>query len=221
MTDAYEQEQMPGVGAVLLRRKVTSPRWIMGLMSGIPLAVGVLGGAGLALAGLQWPEFGFWPALGTAVGGIGLAALFTVINVMFSSARIAVSEGELHVQMGFAGPRIPIASIRGVRLDRSGINKMGMGVLKDLRGKTWYTLWGDNAQAVHVEHDAGTLILVVKEPEAIAAAIQEALARHQRKTPKVRVELGGESDETIEQSESEQAARGRRSERRVGYRFVP
>jgi hypothetical protein len=185
----------------------------MGLMSGIPLAVGLLGGAGLALAGTLWPEFGLWPAFGTAVVGVGLATLFTVINVMFASARIAVSEGELHVQLGFAGPRIPIASIRSVRIGPSGSNKMGMGVRKDLRGKTWYTLWGNNADAIHVEHDGGTLILIVKESEPIAAAIQEALARHQRKTPKVRVEVGGEREDVIEQSDSEQAARGRRSER--------
>jgi|GEM_PF-992391 len=215
MTDAYEQEQMPGVGAVLFRHKVSSPRWIMGLMSGVPLLVGTLGAAALAIGGLlgEVPEL-LWPALGVFAGSVAFAAMFAVINVTFASARIAVSEGELHVQLGFAGPRIPISAIRSVRIGPSGSNKMGMGVRKDLRGKTWFTLWGNNANAVHVEHEGGTLILVVKKSEAIAAALEEALARHRRKTPNVRIQIGDEPvDEMIEQSDSEQAAHGRRSER--------
>lgn len=210
MADAYEREQMPGVGAVLLRRKISSPRWMMAAMTGAPLSMGLLGGSALAALGLATgaPDL-LWPALGVGAGGVALSAFFAVLNVTFASARIAVSEGELHVQLGMAGPRIPIAAIRSVRLAPSGINKVGMGVGKDLRGTTWYRLWGDNARAVHVEHDGGTLVLVAQEPDAIAGAITEALARHRGGPTKVRVELGAAEPDVIEQSESEQAARTR------------
>jgi hypothetical protein len=53
----------------------------------------------------------------------------------------------------------------------------------------------------------------VKESGAIAAAIEEALARHRRKSPNVRFAIGHDVHEEIEQSDSERAAQGRRSER--------
>lgn len=172
MADAYEREHMPGVGAVLLRRKVTSPRWAIGLVMGLPLVLGLAFAAAAAVSGQ------IQSALGIAGGALAFSAVMALVMVTFATARVAVSEGELHVQLGFAGPRIPIGEITSVRVAPSGTNRMGMGVRKQLDGTTVYTLWGDNARAVHVERAGGSkLILVCKEPEAIARAIEEARAR--------------------------------------------
>ena len=69
MSDAFEREQMPGIGEVLLRRKVTSPRKIMALMTGIPLGVGALVSMGLLISGL------LIPAIGVLGGSLTMAAL--------------------------------------------------------------------------------------------------------------------------------------------------
>ena len=78
----------------------------------------------------------------------------------------------------------------------SGTNKVGMGVGNDLRGTTTYRLWGDNARAVHVtKSDGKKLVLVTKEPDALLAALEEALARKGRAAPRVRVgELDAEEE---------------------------
>lgn len=206
MADEYEQKEMPGIGQVLLRHKVSSPRWLMAMMTGFPLAFGVVAGTALGLIGLLVPGL---IAFGV---GAGLSLLFTVLNVTFSTARIAISEGEIHVQLGLSGPKIPIGQVKSVKLAPSGTNKVGMGVGNDLRGTTTYRLWGDNARAVHITRMDGTkLVLVVKEGEAMVQAIEEALSRHQKNGPRVRVSVPEEETE-IEQSESERAARARRAD---------
>lgn len=206
MADDYEREQMPGVGEVLLRHKVTSPRWLMGLMTGLPIALGGIAAVGLAIAGEVMP------GVGVFAGAAALSGLFTVLHVMFSTARIAISEGEIHIQLGLAGPRIPIDEVAGVALAPSGTNKVGMGVGNDLRGTTTYRLWGRNDRAVHVTRtDGSKLVLVVKEPEPMARAIEEAMSRHARKGPRVRVEAESHEEPDIEHGERADAER--RSER--------
>lgn len=182
MTDAYEREAMPGIGEVLHRHKVTSPRWAFGLVLGPPLGFAAVATVSVALAG---------QLLGAAAllaGSLAYTALMTFVMVTFASARVAISEGEILVRLGFAGPRIPIGEVAGVKVAPSGSNRMGMGVRNDLRGTTLVTMWGDNARAVHIERTDGTkLVLVCKEPEAMARAIEEALARRDRKAPQIRV----------------------------------
>jgi hypothetical protein len=205
MADAYEREQMPGVGEVLFRHKVSSPRWLIALLGAIPLALGTVTGLAIGVGGGR-------PVEGAMIfgGSAFLAGLLSVINVTFAATRIAVSEGELHLQMGFAGPKIPISQIASVELGPSGTNSIGMGFRSDLRGGGLYKLWGDNEKAVHVRTTDGRhLIFVMKEPEAMQAAIVEAMARRDRKRPQVRVEPSAEAEPEIEQSDSERAARKR------------
>lgn len=190
MTDAYEREQMPGIGAMLYRHKVTSPRWLMLMASGWPLLGGVAGALGLAIDGQAMG------ALAVLGGGAALGAVLGSLMLTFATARIAVSEGEVHLQLGMAGPRIPIDEIAEVEIAPSGTNRVGMGVRKDLRGTTTYTLWGDNARAVHLTRTDGTrLVIVMKEPDALAAAIAEAMRRASGAGPKVRVEVDAEHEE--------------------------
>lgn len=206
MADAYEREQMPGVGEVLFRDKVSSPPWMQALVTvlvaGMPLGLSLAGAAALAFAGM-------WIGAALALaGGLGLSSALAFLLFTFSTARIAVSEGELHVQFGFAGPKIPIDQVAAVELAPSGINKVGMGVGKDLRGTTYYRLWGDNRNAVHVStKDGKRWVFVLKEATAMHAALVEAMARRDRKGPRVRVEAS--QDDVIEQSDSEQSRQAR------------
>ena len=205
MTDAYEREAMPGIGEVLHRHKVTSPRWALALVLGLPLGLATIAAAGLALGGQL---LGAASLLG---GALALSAITTFVMVTFATARIAISEGEIHVQLGFAGPRIPIAEVVGVKVAPSGSNRMGMGVRSDLRGTTLMTLWGDNQRAVHIERTNGTkLVLVCKEPEAMARAIDEALARRDRKAPKVRI---ADVDENVAEADAHGSERTKAADR--------
>lgn len=182
MTDAYEREAMPGVGEVLFRHKVTSPRWLVGFTTLFPSTI--LGALGIGVA------LGASPVAGLAMiaGSVGLGILMSFLMVTFATARVAVSEGELHVQLGMAGPKIPIAEIAAVKVAPSGRNKMGMGASIDLSGNRYIRMWGDNEKAVHVELTSGKkIVMTTKEPEAMAAAIREALDRRDRKRPKVRI----------------------------------
>ncbi len=207
MTDAYEREAMPGVGQVLHRHKVTSPRWAFALVLGLPLGFAAIAATGLALGGQL---LGAGALLG---GSLAYTALMTFVMVTFASARVAISEGEIHVQLGFAGPRIPIAEVAGVKVAPSGSNRMGMGVRNDLRGTTLMTLWGDNQRAVHIERTNGTkLVLVCKEPEPMARAIEEALARRDRGQPKMRVATADAREAEAHDAERTDAARRARSE---------
>lgn len=202
MTDPYERDQMPGVGQMLHRHKVTSPRWAFALTLGVPLGLAGFTAAALVVAG-QIAE-----AAAIFGGAIAIAALLGFALVTFASARVAVSEGEIHVQLGFAGPKIPIAEVASVRLGPSGSNRVGMGVRSDLRGTTIMTMWGDNQRAVHIERTNGKkLVLVCKEPEAMVQAIAEAIARRDRSRSNVRV---AEAEPDVE-AESEADAMDRRA----------
>jgi hypothetical protein len=189
MGDDYEREAMPGIGPVLYRHKVTSPRLLIALLTLLPAAM--LGGTGAAL-GLTG-VVNTSGALAFVAGGAALAALFGGLSVVFAAGRIAVSEGELHVQIGLAGPRIPIAEIAGVSIGPSGGNKLGLGGSIDLAGNRYLRLWGRNERAVRVALTNGTrLVLTTKDPDGLASAIEEALRRRDR--PKVRVEPTEQTD---------------------------
>jgi hypothetical protein len=182
MADAYEREAMPGVGEVLHRQRITSPRWLMALSVGLPILPGLGLAASMAASGL-WGA-----ALGLGLGALGLGAMMSFLMVFFATTRIAVSEGELELKMGMFGPRIPISEIASVSIGRSGTNSIGMGAMNDLRGTTIYKMWGDNERAVHVTtNDGKKRVFVCKEPDAMAAALEEAIARRDRKHPQVRV----------------------------------
>ncbi len=179
---------MPGIGEVLFRHKVTSPRWLIALTALLPPTV--LGVAGIRVAFSA-------PLVGAAMvaGSVGLGVLLSFLMVTFATARVLVSEGELHAQIGMAGPKIPTAEIASVRVAPSGRNKVGMGASVDLSGDRYVRMWGKNDEAVHVELTSGRkLVMTTQEPAAMAAAIQEALDRRDRKRPAVRIAEAAEAE---------------------------
>lgn len=200
VADEYEREHMPGIGEVLFRQKTTTPPWLVGLITGLPLIGGTIFAAVGMIDGL-----GALPALGIVASTAAGSALMGALFVVFSGGRIAISEGELHIQLGPAGPRVPIETIRSVTIGASGINKFGLGVQKHLDGTTIFSFFGDNARSVRIERDgAAPLVLVCKEPDAVAAALHEAMARNARKAaaPQVRVADGNASEEESENERS-------------------
>jgi len=198
MTDAYEREHMPGIGAVLHRQKATVPRWAVGLAVGLPLVMSAFLASTLVAAGSVM--------VASLVAGAALVASVVVGAAMitFASARLVVSEGELAVQLGFAGPRVAIGDVARVFIGPSGTNKNGIGIRRALGGKTWVFMWGDNARAVHVERKDGTrLVLVTKETDALHAALEEALARRDGAAPRVRIADPSDVDAVLEAEEAE------------------
>ena len=198
MADDYERKHMPGIGEVLFRQKVTTPAWLLGLVSSIPLALGAVGavvGVADGLDGLG--------AAGILAGATLGSALMGGLMVVFAAGRIAVSEGELHIQIGPSGPRIPIASIRSVTIGASGTQRVGLGFKKGLDFVSIYSLFGDNARSVRIEREGGhPLVLVCKQPDEVAAALHEAMARHARNATTPRVRVASEEETAAEQSDA-------------------
>lgn len=183
MADEYERGHMAGVGEVLHRVKASVPRGLFVFLTATPLIASGLAAAMLLGAG----------SLVTIAGIVGAGVLVSLglgaIMLVFAGVRLVVSEGEVSVQIGFAGPRVSIADIASVSRGYSGTNSYGLGVMNDLRGTTILKMFGDNAMAVHIhKKDGSKLVLVTKENDAVFAAVREALARRDARLPRVRVE---------------------------------
>ncbi len=205
MADAYEREHMSGKGAVLHRQKVQAPRWALALVAGLPAALlGVLG-ATLAAGGAPW-EAMLPPVLGALVYGGAMTGLMLAL----AGGRIAVSEGELHVQIGPFGPRIPMEEIASCELGASGVRSYGLGAQKLLDGTTIYKMLGDNASAARItKSDGRKLVVVCPDAQRLVAAVQEAMRR--RAVPRTRVEMeGGAEDAAENERESDRADDRRR-----------
>lgn len=194
MADEYERTQMAGAGEVLYRYRVTSPPWLLALAAGLP-GLGLFGAAiATAAAGAVGASLGF------AAGGVALVGLMSIVHLVFAVGRIAVSEGELHVQMGLWGPRIPIRDIASAEAGSIPGRRIGMGAGYDLTGRMTYRMWGDNAKAVLLTLTSGKKIaLVMKEPDALLAAIRDAMGRASAaaETPRVRVEAPDEDEGSL------------------------
>lgn len=199
MADAYEREHMQGRGAILHRQKVQAPRWAFALAAWLP--AGILGALSISLAvgGSPW-EVALAPALGGALYGVAMSGAMLAL----AGGRIAVSEGELHVQIGPFGPRIPIDDIVSCELGASGLRSYGLGAQLLLDGTTVFKMLGDNAASARItRRDGRKLVVVCPDGAGLVAAVHEAMRR--RAVPSTRV---AESE-----SESEEA-RALRAERR-------
>ncbi len=195
MADAYERQYMQGSGAILHRQKVHTPAWVVALAALLPAT-------GLAVMGVASGGALLLPFLG---GAALYATLMGGLMVVLAGGRIAVSEGELHVQIGPFGPRIPIASIASCEVGPSGLRSYGLGVQKLLDGTTVYKLLGDNTKSARITLDDGRKIVIVcPDGPGLVAAIDDA--RRRRAVTKVRVadelasEGASEGDAAAEQS---------------------
>jgi hypothetical protein len=189
-SDAYERQAMAGTGEVLYRDEVAVPRWVLALAASLPVGSSAVVSAALLASGIA-----ALPALAPVLGAAALAAIATGLMVVYAVGRVAVSEGELHVRIGPNGPRVPIDAIESFDIGPSGIRRQGLGYRKLADGAALYSLMGENARAVRiVRRDQPPLVLVVRDPDGLVAALREAKARRVTQA-RVEVDDRGERDE--------------------------
>jgi hypothetical protein len=200
--DDYERVHMKGQGAMIHRHKARLPLWVFGVAAGIPgLALGGGGGALLATGALP-----FAPSLAIAGAGVGVALLVAAILLASGVVRVAVSEGELDAQIGTHHLRIPIDEIASVEVAPSPTKNVGVGVRRTLGGEVVYSMLGSPKRAVHLRRRGRekATVLVCREPDALAEAIEEA---RQRRHPQLRIDPAASEpdaeDEAVEVAESD------------------
>lgn len=166
--DAYEKKYMAGEGLVLHRAKERAPWQLNAIMGGsaaamlLPLFVGA---SGAWIAPL-----------------IGLPILF-VTWMLFSVLRVTVSEGHVNIQYGLFGPKIPIDSITHAEATTYDWKKFGgWGIKRSWSGEWIYNMPGDGGRAVRIEWTTAkgrkrVTLVGSKEPQALAAAIEQARGR--------------------------------------------
>jgi hypothetical protein len=188
--DAYEREHMGGKGAILHRQKVQAPRWALAVAAWLP--AGLLGALGLVAAASGAP----WQAvLAPVAGGLAYGVGMTGLMLALAGGRIAVSEGELHVQIGPFGPRIPIDQIERCEVGASGLRSWGLGAQKLLDGTTVYKMLGDNATSARITtRDGRKLVIVCPDAHVLVAAVRDAVQRQAVPRTRVESERDGEGD---------------------------
>jgi hypothetical protein len=201
MVDEYEREYMAGKGEVLYRKKVRGPRWLVGLLGGIPLVVGGALSAAFFSAGNPLV------ALGAVVGALTLSAVLATIMIVFAAARIVVSEGELYIQIGPAGPRLAIDEIESFGVADSGYRGRGVGVRKNPDGKTIYSMYGDGKHAVRLKitGQKRPIFLVCPDPDELCEALARAKDARGRKADTAPKVIVGAADR-VDESEPEEVS---------------
>ena len=136
--DPYERHYMAGEGPVLYRHKHRAPWQLHAIFAGGMLAVF---GAALAAGG----------AGGGAVGiAVGLP-LIALVWLLFSVLRVTVSEGQVNVQYGLLGPKIPIAAIESAEVVTFEWMRVGgWGIRRSFAGEWIFNMPGDGGRLVRI-----------------------------------------------------------------------
>lgn len=207
--DQYAARYMRGRGRVLLRDAIVG-RKLFALLGGVTLWCG---------AGAVASFLGALPkaSLGASLFVTALAALFAFLTITMTVVRSVVSEGELHVQYGMWGPRIPIERIRESRVVPFDWTRYsGWGIRRSFDGSWAYVArgGGDVVEVTWID-DAGakqTVQFSAKDPRAVVEAIERARAGAK---PKVRVATDGVPRAGDSTAEDEEAALLRAAEDEV------
>jgi hypothetical protein len=164
------------------------------------------GGGGALLATGAVP---FAPAAAITGAGVGVALLVGAILIASGVVRVAVSEGWIDAQIGTHHLRIPVDEITSVEVAPSPTRATGVGVRRTLRGEVVYSMLGSPKRAVHMQRRGRetATILVCREPDALAEAIEEARGR---RNPEMRVaaERPAAADVEAEEVEAPRAPNG-------------
>jgi hypothetical protein len=161
--DPYEAKYMSGPDGALYFAKMTASRFFH-LLFLLPLLL-IIGSALVAHA----------PLLVPLVSAIPLFFVW----ILFSTLRISVTRREVYVQYGYLGPRIPIEAIESCEAcDYDWEQYGGWGIRHGRDGTVAYNMLGDRGRAVRITYKKGNktkkLLLAAKDPERLAAAIQQA-----------------------------------------------
>lgn len=133
--DPYEAEYMRGEGVVLYRDKSRAP-WplhaLFGAISALTLATAFTGP-------------GAW------VGAAATLPLLLLMWLLFSVLRVTVSEGNVNVQYGLFGPKIPMTAIESAEAVEYDWKRFGgWGIRMNAKGEWIYNMPGDGGRAVRV-----------------------------------------------------------------------
>jgi hypothetical protein len=113
------------------------------------------------------------------------------------------------VQYGLFGPRIPVRDIeRCEAIDYDWKQYGGWGIRYGRDGSVAYNMMGDGGRAVKIVHRSAkgkskTVLVASRDPERLAAAIQQARAAAAASPAAARIEITGAPDEAAR----EEAAR--------------
>jgi hypothetical protein len=166
--DAYERKYMAGDGLVLHRAKARAPGWMQAVLL-LPI---------LALIPTML-------APGGLIVGALTAPLVLLLWVLFSVLRVTVSEGQVSIQYGLFGPKIPTAAIESAEATSYEWTKFGgWGIKRSLRGEWIYNMPGDQGRAVRIVwHDRKGRRRVTWVGSREHLALAEAIARARRALP--------------------------------------
>lgn len=170
--DPYERHYMAGEGAVLYRHKHRAPWQLHAIFAASMIAVF---GAALAAGG----------AGGGAVGiAVGLP-LIALVWLLFSVLRVTVSEGQVNVQYGLLGPKIPIAAIESAEVVEFDWKRLGgWGIRRSFSGEWIYNMPGDGGRLVRIAwHDARGRRRVIQIGSPRADELLHQIQRAQRALP--------------------------------------
>src|SRR5690606_24744972 len=90
-------------------------------------------------------------ASGGAVGiAVGLP-LVALVWLLFAVLRVTVSEGQVNVQYGLFGPKIPIAAIEAAEIVEFDWKRVGgWGIRRSFAGEWIYNMPGDGGRLVRI-----------------------------------------------------------------------
>ncbi|MCB9749538.1 MAG: hypothetical protein H6713_05970 [Myxococcales bacterium] len=163
--DLYEMTYMKGEGLVYHRAKEVAPWPLHALLGGVALIEVIAAAATWTLA----------PLLALPI--------LALVWAMFSVLRVTVSEGEVSIQYGVFGPKIPIDAIESAEATTYDWKKFGgWGIKRNLKGEWIYNMPGDGGRAVRIRWTNAkgrrrVTLVGSKEPHELAAAIGKAQRR--------------------------------------------
>ncbi|MBL8715266.1 MAG: hypothetical protein JNL79_04690 [Myxococcales bacterium] len=175
--DAYAKKYMAGAGAVLLRDTKVG-RTSLAILGLVTLWCG--GGAIGAFLNVL-PK----SSVGAAVFMTFMTAFFAFLALTLTVVRTVVSEGEVQVQCGLWGPRVPMERVTSCRVvPYDWVRFAGWGIKRSADGTWAYTLdaksdvveltWTDEAGEAHAAQFSAS------DPHAVAAAVEKARATRLR-----------------------------------------
>jgi hypothetical protein len=162
-SDDYETKYMGG-GQALARSRAGMPWWFHLLLAFACVAV-----------------------VAPAVAHGTLASLVTLpfllfVWVLFMFLRVTVTAETVHVQLGVFGPKIPVANIVEVAVERYPVLKYGgWGIRFALDGSVAYSVPGHGGRGVRIRYKKkngreSTVWVTSPDPDALVAAIEQARA---------------------------------------------
>jgi hypothetical protein len=170
--DAYESGYMANDG-VVMRDKRVSPRSFQ-ILSFIPIVIFGLLGLGAAGAALFAAGSATRPAL-WAAGAALMTALFAFSWVSFAVLRTVLTNDELHIQCGFAGPRIAIDRITSVEVKtQKGRIRVGKRWEGDMWASDYLYSFGEYVEVVwtNARGKPQRVRFTPSDPHGVAAAIE-------------------------------------------------